>query len=79
MANRYLLAYSRLEEFATWAETQGYKREPTKGDYEILRLRRETMTPRLYFRRDVGGQVHVTCQDKAVGLVRRWIRERDDT
>lgn len=75
MANRYLLALSKLDEFAAWAKTKGYQREPTKGQHEVLRLRKRGKPPQIYFRRD-GGRQHATCQQAGVGLVRRWIRER---
>jgi hypothetical protein len=78
MPNRYLLALSKLDEFAAWATTKGYQREKTKGRYEVLRLRKLGEKPRLYFRRDVGGHVHATCQAGAVGLVRQWLREREN-
>jgi hypothetical protein len=77
MRDRRLLALSKLGEFAAWAKTKGYRREKTKGHYEVLRLRKPGEKPRLYFRRDVGGGVHATCQAASVGLVKRWLRERE--
>jgi len=77
MANRSLLALSKLEEFATWAAAQGYVREKTRGAFEVLRLRRGNEPPKIYFKR-TSAKEHASCQDASAGLVRRWIRERDD-
>src|ERR1700722_19973985 len=37
--SRSMLALSKLEQFAAWAVADGFVREPTKGEYEVLRLR----------------------------------------
>lgn len=77
MAHRDLLALHKIDEFAAWAVTQGYVREETKGSFEVLRLRKGNDPPKIYFTR-AGAKEHASCQDASVGLVRRWIRERDD-
>ena len=75
MAHRYLLALSKIDEFAAWAATQGYAREKTKGSFEVLRLRKGNEPPKIYFTR-AGAKEHASCQEASVGLVRKWIRER---
>lgn len=83
MADRSTLALSKLEEFAEWAVRTGhFVRVPTKGHYEVLRLVRRNgikgAAPLLYYRKDTGGQFHATAQrGAALGLVKRWLRRRD--
>lgn len=78
MANRQLLALSKIEEFAAWACTQGFQREPTKGVFEVLRLRYPNCRPILFFvrSRTVGGRepVHATAQTERTKLVHRWLQ-----
>ena len=71
---RNLLALSKLEEFAKWAVSQGYRREPTKGTYEVLRLRKKGESPVLYFKRDKGE--HATSYGEGTALVKQWINTR---
>jgi hypothetical protein len=78
--SRSLLALSMLRVFEEWAVTQGYRREPTKGSYEILRLRKKGEAPVLYFRRDKGSfggePQHATSYGEGTKLVQRWINTR---
>ena len=71
---RNLLALSKMEEFAKWAVSHGYRREPTKGTYEVLRLRRKGESPVLYFKRD--GAQHATSYGEGTALVQLWINTR---
>jgi hypothetical protein len=72
--SRNMLALSKLEEFAKWAVSQGYRREPTKGTYEVLRLRKKGESPVLYFKRDKGE--HATSYGDGTALVKLWINSR---
>ena len=72
--SRNLLALSKLEEFAVWAVSQGYRREPTKGTYEVLRLRKKGDSPVLFFKRDRGE--HATSYGDGTALVQLWINTR---
>lgn len=72
--SRSLLAMFKLEEFAAWAIADGFVREDTKGEYEVLRLRWPKMQPYIYFRR-IGAQ-HVTSQAEGTQLISRWMRGR---
>ena len=36
--SRCQLHLSKIDEFATYCETQGFRRIDTKGDYEVLRM-----------------------------------------
>jgi hypothetical protein len=76
--SRSLLAISKLEEFAAWAIADGFVREETKGEYEVLRLRwaekinGQRMQPYIFFRRD--GAQHATSQAEGTQLVARWLK-----
>lgn len=75
MARRNLLHVTKLDAFAAWAETQGYVREDTKGDYEVLRLRFTGKPPVLFYRKSHTIE-HVTAQRAGETLVHRWLRSR---
>lgn len=72
--SRNLLALSKLEDFSKWADSKGYRREPTKGTYEVLRLREKGMSPVLFFKRDKGE--HATSYGDGTALVQQWINSR---
>ena len=72
--SRSLLALTKMEEFAAWAVSQGYRREPTKGTYEVLRLRKKGESPVLYFKRDKGE--HATSYGDGTKLIQTWINTR---
>jgi hypothetical protein len=78
--NRSLLALTKIEEFAAWAGTQGYRRETVKGEYEILRLRISGQSPLLFYRKDhslSGGEPkHATAQSDGTQLILRWLKSR---
>lgn len=83
MADRATLALHLVDDFADWAERNGYRREPTRGAYELLRLRRVIASgraklppPLVFFRLDCGGRFPAAAQANGLKLVRRWIRER---
>lgn len=75
--SRRLLAMSKLEEFATWAVSEGFAREPTSHPYQVLRLRWPKMQPYIFFQR-IGAQ-HATSQAEGTQLVARWLRVRKNT
>ena len=75
MAHRGRLSINKLDDFAAWAETKGWVREPTKGLYEVLRLRHpKKPKPALFFKRDRSH--HATEQDTGYGLVSSWLVDR---
>lgn len=76
--SRNMLALSKLEEFAAWAIADGFMREDTKGEYEVLRLRwgqkidGHKMQPYIFYKRD--GAQHATSQAEGTQLVSRWLK-----
>lgn len=76
--NRSRLYLSKLDDFAAFAASRGYRREPVKGEYEALRLRRDGEAPLIYFRRR--GCDHATVpwgpEERPGQLVAAYLRER---
>lgn len=76
MADRATLAFSKLDEFAEWAATKGWVREETKGEYEVLRLRKASKPKPLLFYTRAHAKEHATIPYGAEGLVRSWFQHR---
>lgn len=78
MADRASLHLTKLDEFAEFAATRGYVREPTKGAYEVLRLRRGNEPPLLYYQRhgDHASIPQTMGKNPAEGLVHAWFVAR---
>lgn len=80
--SRALLHRDKVESFADWAVSNGYRREDVRGDYEVLRLRKDSGSnrklrngfPLIYYLRDQGD--HVTCFGEGLWLVETWINDR---
>jgi len=74
MAERGLLHLDKVDAFAAWLEARGWVREPTKGIYEVLRMRSpEAPAPMILFARDRSR--HATTQGGTHRLVREFINE----
>ena len=76
---RALLHLTKVEEFAAWAETQGWERLPAKGVYEVLRLRKNHpgAKPTIFYRRERSDHATIGWdQGQGNALVHRWLRER---
>ena len=71
--SRNLLHAKKLCKFLAYALSQGYTREATKGDFEVLRLRNHQGELFILHRRL--GAVHITVPQLLVGFIRRWIRD----
>lgn len=78
MAERGLLSLHRVEEFASWAEGIGYKREGLKGEYDVLRLRKPSGKGVIVFYARARAREHATVTDDGVKLVLRWLRSRGE-
>jgi len=74
---RGLLHLNRLDAFAEWAKTLGWQREPTKGFYEVLRLRhpRVRVPIVLYSRGEPTSHVTVPFEGPALSLINRFMKE----
>lgn len=84
LASRGKLHESKVEEFAAWAEQNGYRREPVppKAQYEALRLRPTAGGAPILFRHRerrnmFGGRPqHFTVSIDGQRLVGRWLAAR---
>jgi hypothetical protein len=83
-ADRGKLHESKVDDFAAWAERNGYRREPVpaKAAYERLRLRPAAGgAPILFFERERlnhrgGAPQHLSTSADGLRLVRRWFAAR---
>lgn len=73
MAERCLLHQNKLELFKWWLSSRGYEIHAVKGDYEVLRAKKDKVTIIIY--KKVGAKEHLTVQQKDYRLIRRFIRE----
>ncbi len=86
-ADRGQLHESKVDDFAAWAEQNGYRREPVaeKAKYERLRLRATSGgAPILFFKRERlncggGAPQHLSTSADGLRLVRRWFAARRAT
>jgi len=77
MADRSLLHLSQLHDFVAFARGLGYVEEPTKGLYEVLRLRHRTLPVLIYHRRT--GADHASAEGDGLRLVRAFLRSKKET
>lgn len=72
--NRCKLHLTKLDAFAEFMAESGWRREPTKGFYEVLRLVKEGDTPMIFYARGTARE-HATVQYGAqASAVRRFLR-----
>lgn len=70
--SRDLLHHTKVPDFIAFAESEGCRVEPVRGDFEVLRLR--TPDKRLLIFHKRSRTEHLTVPDGAGGLVRRFVR-----
>lgn len=75
MRNRCKLHLTKIEDFVDFVSELGYKREPTKGFYEVLRIRRDQDEPPVLFFTRVGTD-HATVYGKGMSLVDKYLRTK---
>ena len=74
MANRALLHMSKLKDFESWLEKQGYMILPTsKNPYEVLRAKKSKDTVIIYRKGD--SKEHLSIMDKDYALIHKFIME----
>jgi len=76
MANRSLLHRSKIEDFKSWLQEDGWQIEQPKGIYEVVRATKGTRKPLIVYTRDNKGNEHITVQDRDVPVVRAYIMDR---
>lgn len=64
MANRHLLAVNKLENFKNWLIENDWQIEKPKGNYEVLRARKDTeRLPLIVYKKDKDGLIHLSVSD----------------
>lgn len=81
MANRSILAVSKLEDFKNWLIFKGWKIAETKDYFEVLRAVKEgRKNPLIVYKRlstDNGKElVHLSVLDRDIGVVNAYLRSR---
>lgn len=69
---RHLFHPSHIPAFVAWAGARGYVRETPRGEYEVLRLRRDREVLSYYQRNRTQ---HITIHDDGARLFLRWLGE----
>jgi hypothetical protein len=80
MRDRGLVHFSHLTVLADWAKARGWKEEPVKDTYEVLRLRSGKQCA--IFHKKHAAQEHLTVWGDSEKLARqfmRWHREQEAT
>lgn len=79
MRDRGLLHFSQISALTEWAKRRGWKEEPTKDTYEVLRLRQGKQCA--IFHRKSEAKEHVTVWGESERLARefmRWNKQREE-
>jgi hypothetical protein len=78
--SRHRLHVTKLEEFAVFCEANGWKRQPLKGEYEVLRMTHAVKHPLIIHTRlqtHSGNDVqHLTLHGTAESMFSRWMSSR---
>lgn len=74
MAVRSLLHLDHLDEFRAWSEARGWKSEPCKGFYEVLRMRHASHSaPVIFYKRAEAKQHATACDGVGTQLVKAFV------
>lgn len=74
--SRCELHTSKLQEFADYCKTKGWVEEPTKGEYEVLRMNKTTSKFPLLIYRRLRQTEHYTVSGVATILVAAYLRDK---
>ena len=73
MAERCLLHQNKLDLLKQWLSSKGYEIQATKGDFEVLRAKKDKDTVIIF--KQLDKKEHLTVQQKDHRLIRKFIRE----
>lgn len=81
MADRSILALSKIDDFKDWLVSDGWKLQKTEGVWEVLRAKKEgRKNPLIVYKRlssDNGNElVHLTVLDRDIGTVKAYLKNR---
>ena len=74
-AERCLLHQNKLDLFRWWLSSIGYEIQPTKGNSEVLRAKKENDLIVVFSRQNAE---HLTIQDKDYEFVRRFLKQQNE-
>lgn len=75
--SRNTLARHKLDDFIAFCTARGWKREPTKGDYEILRMRHPARKDPLMVHQGLhDDSMHLTTWGESDRMVRIYLNEK---
>ena len=76
MANRHLLEFNKLEDFKNWLIENDWQIEKPKGNYEVLRARKDTeRLPLIVYKKDKDGLIHLSVSDWNTKYVYEFIND----
>ena len=71
--SRCLLHKNKLAEFQAWCEERGWKAEPMRGDYQVLRMRHErTREPMIVYTKNIAPE-HLVVYGVGLQLARAFL------
>lgn len=73
--SRCLLHLNKLDTFKVFCASRGWRDEPIKGPYEVLRMTRTGSSPLIVYARNRATE-HVTVAGVALEMARAFLRER---
>lgn len=73
LGSRCLLHKNKLQAFEEWLVKNGYELQTPKGDFEVLRAKKDKDTVIIFTK--LGAKGHCSVQGKDLKLVRRFIKE----
>lgn len=76
MAERGTLHKNKLADFKQWLEDEGWQHEPCKGDYEVIRARKDKRIVLIF---DNHRSTHLSYANTANDVVRGFIRSRKES
>lgn len=76
MRSRCTLHKSKLAAFQAFCEENGWQAEPTKGGYEVLRMRHADRPDPLIVHDRTEAKEHYTTWGESARMVKRWMRVR---
>lgn len=75
MANRCILHKTHLEDFKRWLIDNGWSLAETKGDYEVLRARKDGRQHPLIIFEKIDAKQHYSVMDRDVWVVKTFLSE----
>lgn len=78
MANRCILHKTHLEDFKRWLIDNDWSLEDTKGDYEVLRARKDGKQHPLIIFEKIDAKQHYSVMDRDVQVVKDYLAKKEE-